>query len=243
MDSNTFDLCLILLLAHLVGDYQLQSKWMVTKKKKVLWVMAMHSLINAAVVYLLLGRWTLWLVPLVVFVSHFLIDFARSKLKKDGLGVYLLDQTLHLAVLGALIWFYLVPLGITPYWFEAFPQAARSATVYLSAILLLTLAGGVLIGHFVHPFQLQIRDYYRKKGLNEGGKVIGWLERMLIFVFVLAGQYAGVGFLIAAKSVFRFGELKESENRKEAEYIIIGTFASFLYALLVSGLARWALGI
>lgn len=243
MDSNTFDLCLIFLLAHLVGDYLLQSKWMVTKKKKVLWVMALHSLVNAAVVYLLLGKWMLWLVPLVVFVSHFLIDLARSKLKKDGLGIYLLDQTLHLAVLAALIWFYLVPLGITPYWFEVFPQVTRSAAVYLAAILLLTLPGGVLIGYFVHPFQLQIREYYKKKGLNEGGKVIGWLERLLIFVFVLSGQYAGVGFLIAAKSIFRFGELKESENRKEAEYIIIGTFASFLFALLVSMLVRWALGI
>jgi len=201
MNELDFDLSLVLLLAHLLGDYLFQTKWMVAKKKKVLWVMALHSLINAAVVYLLLGMWTLWLVPLVVFASHFLIDFARSRLKKDGLGIYLFDQTLHLAVLAALIWFYLVPLGITPYWFEVFPQAAQSAAVYLSAILMLTLAGGVLIGYFVHPFQLQIRDYYKKKGLNEGGKVIGWLERMLIFVFVLAGQYAGVGWFLDRRQV------------------------------------------
>ena len=243
MDPKTFDLCLIFLLAHLMGDYLFQPKWMASKKKKVLWVMALHSLINAAVVYLLLGKWMLWLVPLVVLVSHFLIDYARSRLKKDGLGIYLLDQSLHLVVLVALAVFLLIPRGVTPYWFEIFPQAAQSAAVYLSAILLLTLAGGVMIGYFVHPFQLQIREYYKKKGLNEGGKVIGWLERLLIFVFVLAGQYAGVGFLIAAKSIFRFGELKESENRKEAEYIIIGTFASFLYAMLISIVARWALGI
>ncbi|MBA3073294.1 MAG: hypothetical protein FP831_06845 [Anaerolineae bacterium] len=94
-----------------------------------------------------------------------------------------------------------------------------------------------------------MKDFYVKvkkepvEGLKEGGKMIGWLERLLIFVFVLTGQYAGVGFLIAAKSVFRFGELKESENRKEAEYIIIGTFISFLFALAVSILARLALGI
>jgi hypothetical protein len=47
--------------------------------------------------------------------------------------------------------------------------------------------------------------------------------------------------LIAAKSIFRFGELKDSENRKEAEYILIGTFASFLFALVISLLIRRAL--
>jgi hypothetical protein len=40
--------------------------------------------------------------------------------------------------------------------------------------------------------------------------------------------------LIAAKSILRFGEIKDNENRKQAEYIIIGTFASFLYAIVVS---------
>ena len=48
------------------------------------------------------------------------------------------------------------------------------------------------------------------------------------------GQFAGVGFLVAAKSIFRFGELKDSENRKQAEYIIIGTFTSFLLAIVLS---------
>ncbi|NMC17658.1 MAG: hypothetical protein GYA38_04580 [Chloroflexi bacterium] len=78
-------------------------------------------------------------------------------------------------------------------------------------------------------------------GLKEGGRYIGYLERLLIFVFILSGQFAGVGFLITAKSILRFGELKDSENRKQAEYIIIGTFASFLYAILISLLARWLL--
>ena len=51
------------------------------------------------------------------------------------------------------------------------------------------------------------------------GQYIGQLERTLIFLFVLIGQPTGVGFLVAAKSVFRFGDLKEHEDRMEAEYI------------------------
>jgi hypothetical protein len=40
------------------------------------------------------------------------------------------------------------------------------------------------------------------------------------------------GFLLAAKSVFRFGDLKESKDRKLTEYVLIGTLLSFGIALL-----------
>jgi len=35
------------------------------------------------------------------------------------------------------------------------------------------------------------------------------------------------------KSLFRFGEIKDPANRKEAEYILIGTLLSFGFALAV----------
>lgn len=124
-----------------------------------------------------------------------------------------------------------------------------NSLVIAAGALLLTLVGGALVGWFLTPFQKQLRKKFRPnslrpvEGLKEGGKYIGYLERLLIFVFILTGQFAGVGFLITAKSILRFGELKDSENRKQAEYIIIGTFASFLYAILVSLTARWLLGL
>jgi hypothetical protein len=64
--------------------------------------------------------------------------------------------------------------------------------------------------------------------IKDGGKIIGYLERSLIFMFILMAYPAGIGFLIAAKSVFRFGELTSPDRRKQAEYIIIGTLLSVL---------------
>ena len=55
------------------------------------------------------------------------------------------------------------------------------------------------------------------------------MERTLILLFILSGQPAGVGFLVTAKSVFHFGDLKDHEDRMEAEYIIIGTMLSFAW--------------
>jgi hypothetical protein len=119
------------------------------------------------------------------------------------------------------------------------PAIWKVLIIMLGAVLI-TLPVGALIDWLLKPFQKQMNKRFRPNslrpvsGLKEGGRIIGYLERLLIYVFILSGQFAGVGFLVAAKSIFRFGELKESENRKQAEYIIIGTFTSFLLAILVS---------
>jgi hypothetical protein len=66
-------------------------------------------------------------------------------------------------------------------------------------------------------------------GLKRAGAVIGIIERIFIMTFVLLGQYTAIAFVFAAKSIVRFGEAKE---RKFAEYYLIGTMASILFALL-----------
>ncbi|OLB09222.1 MAG: hypothetical protein AUH06_00200 [Gemmatimonadetes bacterium 13_2_20CM_69_27] len=75
------------------------------------------------------------------------------------------------------------------------------------------------------------RDEDRTAGAIEisRGRAIGALERALALTLVLLGQYAAVGWIIAAKSLARF---KALEDREFAEYFLIGTLASFLLALL-----------
>ena len=77
------------------------------------------------------------------------------------------------------------------------------------------------------------------------GRYIGWLELALTFGFIVAKQPEGVGFLLAAKSVLRIGDLKDEHDRSHAEYIIIGTFLSFGWGLLIAMVTaeaaqRWA---
>jgi len=55
---------------------------------------------------------------------------------------------------------------------------------------------------------------------------------------VLAGYPGGIGWLIAAKSIFRFGELKDPAQRMEAEYIIIGTLMSFVLGSILAFATR-----
>ncbi|NMF33926.1 DUF3307 domain-containing protein [Flammeovirga yaeyamensis] len=67
--------------------------------------------------------------------------------------------------------------------------------------------------------------------LVDAGQWIGILERILILTFVLNGDLRSIGFLLTAKSVFRFGDLKGGKDRQMTEYILIGTLISFSLAI------------
>ena len=70
---------------------------------------------------------------------------------------------------------------------------------------------------------------YPFEGLSRG-RIIGVLERAMIFIVVLANQLSAIGFILTAKGVARFKDLDEKDF---VEYLIIGTFLSALMALLV----------
>jgi hypothetical protein len=70
-------------------------------------------------------------------------------------------------------------------------------------------------------------DKLDRKEFN-AGKIIGILERIFIFFFIIAGQFTAVGFVIAAKGILRY---KELEDRSFAEYVLIGTLLSSLLAM------------
>lgn len=67
------------------------------------------------------------------------------------------------------------------------------------------------------------------------GRVIGILERLLIYIFVLGNQFLAIGLILTAKGLTRF---KELEERRFAEYILIGTLLSTLLAVIVAVLVK-----
>ncbi|MEM8996543.1 MAG: hypothetical protein AAGF23_17280 [Acidobacteriota bacterium] len=61
------------------------------------------------------------------------------------------------------------------------------------------------------------------------GRMIGNLERILIFGMALSGHVTAIGFVLAAKSIARFKNLEA--DQRFAEYYLLGTLASALIAL------------
>jgi hypothetical protein len=72
-----------------------------------------------------------------------------------------------------------------------------------------------------------------ENSLHKAGTYIGMLERLFIFIFIVIGRWEVIGFLLAAKSVFRYGDLSKAGDRKLTEYILIGTLLSFGLAMLI----------
>ena len=197
-------------------------------------------LIIAGTTIAVLGAWPIPLLALLI-ATHLLMDSIKVYALPNRLWAFTLDQFVHLgAILGLSIAF---PSSFSGgFWANLH---APYLTAYLIILCLISGAilnfqvGSIVIRKAVSGFTAQIDGSI--KGLENGGSFIGILERALVMILVLMGEPTGVGFLITAKSILRFGDVKESNQRKMTEYIIIGTFLSFSWALLVSALTKTAL--
>jgi hypothetical protein len=65
---------------------------------------------------------------------------------------------------------------------------------------------------------------------NRAGRWIGILERLIVYVLVVAGQAAAAGIVVAAKSILRFPEISSEPRQIAPEYVLIGSLASWFLA-------------
>ena len=227
-----------LILAHLLGDFILQpNSWVADKEKKKgrSIYLYLHVLIHIALTMLFLWDFNLWWVALIVGVSHLLIDvtklsFQTAKTKRIW---FFIDQIAHILVIVALSLFYF------PY-FKLEDFFNDESLKIVTANVFLTVPSSIFIKTIISIWTPITIDHSKiqTESLVNAGKYIGILERLLVFVFILVNHWEGVGFMIAAKSVFRFSDLAEAKQRKLTEYVLIGTLLSFGIAVLVGILIK-----
>jgi hypothetical protein len=211
----------LLLAAHLLGDFACQTGWMVANKRNPA-VLALHGSIHLVLLMLALGGQLK--IALTLAAIHIAIDAVKVYALPDTLAVYLGDQTAHLLTLaGAALLFPIAEAS----WLTPFPATFPAAAIVIGFITA-TLAGGPAIGLLMSRY----KSAMLAEGLPEAGRMIGLLERGLIYLMVMIGEPTGIGFLIAAKSILRFDTV--SQDRHISEYVIIGTLASFGWALAAS---------
>ena len=239
-------LILSLIVAHLLGDFLFQTRYHAENKHKAS-VLFFHTVLISVFSYILCGIWNAWQIPLIICVTHSIIDWIKSRFNEQSIALFLIDQAAHGMIIVALA-FWLTTQPIPIFWDQALGTLYYQIMLIVGGLVLTVHAGSIVTGLVVKPFltellnarQLHQQDVSpESRGFENGGRMIGYLERALIFLFVMIGQPGGVGFLIAAKSIFRFGELKEHRLRMEAEYIIIGTLMSFGYGLAAAYLTKW----
>lgn len=232
-------LLLRLLSAHLLADFFLQSDKLCKAKnesgKKGAIAQLTHALIHALSAYILLADWKNWIIPLVIFVSHLIIDVLKSRLHGKGTVAFLCDQSVHILVIVILWWWIYADNTLACGWFASL-VSSKQLWATIVAYLIITKPASVLISKFIRNWTPS--NNMQGQGMPRAGEWIGYIERVLILTFVITGNIEAVGFLLAAKSVFRFGDLNKAKEIKITEYVLLGTLASFTIALIVAFLLK-----
>lgn len=229
-----YDLLIRLIFAHLVGDFILQpSKWVQHKHSKKLksGYLYLHCLIHGALVIILTCDFHEWDLALKVIVGHFIIDALKVLFhkKERGRTLFFFDQVAHVVFLTAL-WYH-----SKSFEFVLTCNVPPEVLIVLGSIVFLTMPSSIVTRLFISRWTVtndnreQSSNHERNekfRSLESAGSVIGIFERLFVFAFILLGSYQAIGFLFAAKSIFRFGDLKE-DGLKMTEYVLIGTLTSF----------------
>lgn len=230
------NLLVVFLLVHICFDFYFQpTEWVDQKnrqhgKSKKL---VIHAFMHAAGIFIALSIFTTKSVcvnlfySILVFISHWLIDLAKSYASKRFFA-FLLDQLAHIIVL-ILIWGVVTENISRLMIFNSIQKIDYNYLVIILAYLIVLKPTSIIISSFLKPWTDSLKQGVSLKdedSLQSAGKKIGYLERFLILTFILLNQFSAIGFLLAAKSVFRFGELQNDKDKKLTEYVMLGTLAS-----------------
>lgn len=241
------DLFFNLIVAHIIGDFFFQTDKSCRRKleKGTGGVdLYLHSFIIFLLSWMAVWNLSFWWAALIIAVLHFLIDVLKIKIEKNytikddegqkiSLGEsrfsicpFVVDQFLHIAIIG----------GITYWWqqsndwnqFTFIEELGRKKVAFVLALMLCSKPANILTRHILGYCKVKGVQTDEDHGTFKSGALIGTLERWLVVFFMCIQQYEAIGFLMAAKSILRFSETKESEK---SEYVLAGTFLSVTIAL------------
>jgi hypothetical protein len=224
-----------LLIAHILADFVFQlSSWVEEKKVKGLGAWGLYKHIAIVGVFTWIAIWNYPIVAIIITIAHLVIDYLKIKLDKKGeLSFFIADQLLHVLVI-VICWLYLIS------GWERMAEVSLSFWTSFNAILIMF---GYLfcIGPCSYLIKLSTQNLIQQSigdNVKRGGRLIGIFERIIIYTLVLLNQYEAIGFLITGKSILRFAD----GQKKETEYVLVGTMLSYALAILTGALVSLLLG-
>jgi hypothetical protein len=245
MIHPTYNLFLAIYLAHLLTDFVFQSAWLVSEKRHgKLRGYAVHGITHYLTVLATVLIADPHRIPTLYFqliavslsIVHLLVDWAKLSLTKSrrlpaNALTFILDQLIHLGtVIAATLLLVHPSMQTLRFWFAQIYLLEEKILLVLVVYVLVIFAGGYLIRELIKP--LWRKEPGQKPEEHEevlnAGLYIGWLERFLVLTALFLQSPATVGFILAAKSIARYPELK---SVRFAEYFLIGTLLSLTIAI------------
>lgn len=254
MDPLVRDLVIVLLAAHAVGDFLLQTGEIVAQRNAKTFLLTpylKHALAHFAAAYVALGAWGLWYGAALLAVVHCAVDFAKDHTTRrsapprpnvlwNGL-LFLLDQAAHVAiVIAAAVLLAKLPRS-TFCWLANEEGRTLQLCLYLIGLIVAAHFGAVVIDIFVRPLlkapAAGESDAPAAPPLDYGlQRTIGLLDRSLIFLAVVTGFVWVVALLAIVKAIASRGAF-----RKAPAFAATAMAVSFLWALGASALTKWIL--
>ena len=253
---------ILLIIAHLLGDFVLQpGSWVRSKFDKGLQSGGFWKHIGVhALLLLLIGLIypDFYLGLIIIAIGHTLIDAAKIYFLSNQpstryrIWAFFADQLAHLVLIVTVAAFLNDAIDFS---FILQPEFLAILAGYIFITLPASSFIKILLSPYNRIIEVPIENEVRKttwkdlfiqkenkieiqQSLKNAGNYIGIIERLLVFTFIIIGQWSAVGFLITAKSVFRFGDLNQGKNRQFTEYVLIGTLLSFGMAIVAALLTQ-----
>lgn len=236
MDVLQIKIIVPLVAAHFLSDFVLQTDSDVKQKNKVK-VFIKHIFFVTGVSYLFLGLFDNYLIPIVILITHSSIDLIKLKIKKDNIWIFLSDQLAHLL---AIIFIsinanFFLDNAVNFFWEINLGDNYYLVLLLITSVIIVTKFNGIVIGYLIKALQVKIfKIDANSDSLPQTGRIIGYLERFIILISVLMNVPAIIGFLITAKSILRYAEIKSENDKLFVEYILIGTLLSFALGISIS---------
>jgi hypothetical protein len=265
------DLFLLILLAHLLGDFIFQDDEMAQKKngdkeprdvKALLSHATIHFLLNvgafAILLYGLQQFYKLWfLIVTVLTISHLFIDWIKPYWKcigiKNNALIFAIDQGIHVTLIC------LISNRISNTSIISALKCLKYAGMFqmlifvIIILILLTTFSNIFIRCFLEPIKGSVQKKSTPEGDNPEESVP---EAYVSDKDIRRGRYIGdleriLTFMAICANAYTvligiFGtktamRFKEFDNRDFAEYYFIGTSLSALFAIAIGLFCRWLL--
>lgn len=244
------DLLFCLLSSHFICDFILQTDSFCKGKStgigsKELYI---HSLCVLVVTWLSVWSIKFFCAIMVITLSHFVFDYLKCCIdrkidEKFHLWTFLIDQGLHISIL-FVVARYWVQVCNPDYhcWFADVDSISKKIALLLFMIMLCWKPANILIKDVLASYSVDVQKSSEKltgrhdsdaseikQDAFKSGRLIGFVERIIVIFLVISSQYTAMAFLATAKSILR---ITNDKDNLKSEYIVAGTFLSISIAII-----------
>lgn len=240
----------LLLLAHIIGDFYVPTDRLVNKKtSRLKWVIC-HCLCYAVIIVMItisvLSTMTI-MCGITVVITHLIAEIIKyfytvALKKKEKMTIekerklFFTIQAVQLICLFIASYFFarqgerLTVCSRVSTFFETIEINKIDALCWVTSMLIIHRPTNMIISKFLLPYRPEEKN--NEKQNSNTGKFVGTIERIIILLFIWIEQYAAIGLVLTAKSIARYDKISEEEDF--AEYYLLGTLLSTATVVLVS---------